>query len=287
MKPIVNRIFIFAWLVSLSLYSLTSSASEASTAPTKTTPAQQVMTSIYPLALLLNSAWPQHLNAQHLVPANQSPHDFSLKPSDRRAIEQTPFLLWLGPELEPYLHKVLSSQTHHLALLPHADHHDDPHIWLAPQRIAGILKQVQNALQLPEPKAFLSALENWQDQSRRTFAPFKDKGFVVYHDAFSHWVKFFGLKQLASVTTDPDHPVGSRHLLEVREILETQAVSCLFTEPQFSSPIVRKLTQGLSIPLVQIDPIGGQYRLPQQTFLDFYKGLTDAFVSCLSFNQTH
>ena len=278
----MKHALIALWLLALTLFSLSGWANAQTIHAEQDQTKQQIMTSIYPLALLLNSAWPEQLDAKHLVPANQSPHDFSLKPSDRRAVEETAFLLWLGPELEPYLDKVLSKHNHHLALLPHADHHDDPHIWLAPQRIAGILKQVQQALQLPEPTAFLSALHTWQTQSQAALQPLKEKGFVVYHDAFTHWVKFFGLNQLASVTNDPDHPVGSRHLLQVRQILETQTPACLFTEPQFSSPIVRKLTQGLSIAQVQIDPIGGQYQLPQRSFLDFYAGLTETFVRCLA-----
>lgn len=240
------------------------------------------MTSIYPLALLINSTWPQHVQATHLVPANQSPHDFALKPSHRRAVEQTPFMLWLGPGLEPYLNAVLKRQSNHLALLPDADHHDDPHIWLAPEKIQFILKSVQTQLSLPEPNGFYQDFVQWQVEAQKTLKPYQQTGFVVYHNAFSHWVKYFNLNQLAAVTTDPDHPVGSRHLLNVRKIIEHEQPSCLFTEPQFSSKIVNKLVSGLNIPQIQIDPIAGQYQLPEKDFLDFYKGLTQAFVTCLS-----
>lgn len=270
------RVFLFSvlWLMAVG-----SKAEQA--APTSANK-QTLMTSIYPLALLVNSAWPDHVVASHLVPANQSPHDFSLKPSHRRAIEQTPFILWLGPGLEPYLQRVLQQDQNHLALLPKADHHDDPHIWLAPNKIQWILQQVQQHLGLPTPTGFLQDLKKWEQSAHAQLAEHKDKGFVVYHNAFSHWVKHFDLNQLAAVTTDPDHPVGSRHLLNVRRIIEKQQPACLFTEPQFSSRIVNKLVSGLAIPLIGVDPIAGQYQLPEQNFLDFYDGLTQAFVTCLS-----
>lgn len=266
----------------LCIFWLLATAAQAEEGDQKTKDKQALMTSIYPLALLINSAWPNDVEAVHLVPANQSPHDFSLKPSHRRALDQTPFVLWLGPGLEPYLKRVLSSKQNHLALLPKSDHHDDPHIWLAPNKIQWILAQVQQQLDLPAPSEFLLKLTQWENSAKELLAPNKQKGFVVYHSAFTHWVTHFELNQLAAVTTDPDHPVGSRHLLNVRKTIEAQSPACLFTEPQFSPRIVNKLVSGLNIPLIEIDPIAGQYQLPEQNFLDFYDGLTQAFVTCLS-----
>ncbi|MEY8205721.1 MAG: zinc ABC transporter substrate-binding protein, partial [Bermanella sp.] len=49
--------------------------------------AQRVLVSVHPLALLVKSAWPQ-LEVSSLVPSNQSPHDFSLKPSDIRRVNE-------------------------------------------------------------------------------------------------------------------------------------------------------------------------------------------------------
>lgn len=42
-----------------------------------------------------------------LLPANVSPHDFSLKPSHIRRLQKAGLVVWLGPELEPYLAKVM------------------------------------------------------------------------------------------------------------------------------------------------------------------------------------
>lgn len=270
----VVRIGWLMWLIAVISLSSASVQAEKADQP-------EVVTSIYPLALLLNSAWPQ-LNAQHIVPANQSPHDFALRPSHRRLVDDADFILWLGYELEPYLAKVLKKRHNHLPLLPEADHHDDPHIWLAPNQIPEILSAVQSRLALPAPTEFLTKLEKSLAISQQILAKYKQNGFVVYHDGFTHWVKTFGLNQLAAVTLDPDHPVGSRHLIKVRKVLESDQASCLFVEPQFSSRIVKKLTSGLSVPQVVIDPIGGSYQLPEKNFIDFYAGLTEAFLQCLS-----
>lgn len=48
-----------------------------------------------------------------LVPANASPHNFSLKLSHIRRIQKAQLVIWLGPELEPYLAKVMSRIPSH------------------------------------------------------------------------------------------------------------------------------------------------------------------------------
>ena len=240
-----------------------------------------VMTSIHPLALLIKSAWPE-LNVDHIVPTNQSPHDFALRPSDRGRLENAEFILWLGPGLEPYLSRVLKPRHNHVALLPNSGHFDNPHIWLDPKRITGILETVQTQLELSTPTEFLIKYDDWMMRAQKQFEPLLQKGFVSYHDAFPHWVQFFGLNQLAYVTKDPDHPVGSRHLVEVRKILEEQPVSCLMTEPQFTAKRIDKLAHGLSIPRVAIDPLGSGHLYPNSDFIEFYGTLTHTFVTCLS-----
>lgn len=263
-------IFGQAWAVSTTVHSSEYKANVS-----------KVMTSIHPLALLIKSAWPE-IDVDHLVPVNQSPHDFTLRPSDQGRIERSEFILWLGPELEPYLSRVLRSRHKHLALLPTATHYDNPHIWLDPESIPSILEVIQVELGLPRPHEFLLEYSHWQIAAKDQLSVLSQKGFVSYHDAFPHWVQYFGLRQLAYVTKDPDHPVGSRHLVKVRKILEEQPVACLMIEPQFSAKRVDRLTQDLNIPRVSIDPLASTHRYPDSNFIQFYKALTNAFVTCLS-----
>lgn len=180
------------------------------------TPEKQVLVSIHPVALLIKSAWPQ-LQVDTLMQANQSPHDFALRPSHRQIIASAQHVVWLGHAMEPYLDKVIHRHGNALDLSdlfekaekgveghaqPAHDHHSehnhsggDPHIWLNPESIPLILEKVQAQLGLLKPQAFLSQYALWQNQAKQKLNK-TDAGFVSFHDAFHYWIDYFALNQI-------------------------------------------------------------------------------------------
>lgn len=113
-----------------------------------------------------------------LITGQQSPHHFSLKPSDMRAIQEAQLIVWVGPTIETPLAHILEkgeikaqvvslSNLQHLPLLPtreggewdEHDHHSaedehgdteaeskDSHLWLSPLIAAEIVQQVTDTL---------------------------------------------------------------------------------------------------------------------------------------------
>ena len=263
-----------------------------------------VLVSVHPMALLIKSAWPD-LDVQSLMPANQSPHDFSLKPSDRRRVLDSQVLIWLGPEIEPYLASLATQVKQGVLLdgyIPESDHdqqghmdehaHEhvehahqapahDPHVWLMPEAIPSILLQIQSALKLPKPQAFLNAYQATLASINSQLAPHRQQGFVSFHDAFHFWVAYFQLNQLAMVSEHPEKPVGTRHILDVRQILSSGKAACLFVEPQFQSRLLNKLSQGLDIKMINIDPMASNYRIEHANFIGFYETLAQQFTACI------
>lgn len=72
----------------------------------------KITTSIRPIGLML-SELTQDTSTQIsvLIPANQSSHDFSLKPKDIMRLEQAHLIIWVGPELESFLQKPIQSYS--------------------------------------------------------------------------------------------------------------------------------------------------------------------------------
>jgi len=277
-------------IVVLSFFSGVASMALATPKPMGS--AHKVLVSVHPLALLVKSAWP-HLDVTALVPANQSPHDFSLRPSDLRKVASADSVVWLGNEFEPYLNKLMVKKSSQVDLSQitestemqgaHSEHeHHDPHLWLQPQQIPALLSLIQMELGLGSPQDFLTAYDEWLKQTQQVFERSKNKGFVSFHDAFHSWVEFFKLNQLDIVTLNPEKPVGTRHVVQVRNILASGKASCLFVEPQFQTRLLKKLTQGLSVEQVNIDPMASMYEVSGKNFLGFYQSLTQSFQQCLS-----
>lgn len=122
-----------------------------------------VLTTIKPVQLIAAAVLEGVAEPEVLLPPGASPHNYALRPSDRRRIANADRLYWVGPDLERFLQQLLDSQpsARRLDEVPeltlrrfdneHAEHshddhdhqaheHDDhehapgsrdPHIWLS------------------------------------------------------------------------------------------------------------------------------------------------------------
>jgi zinc transport system substrate-binding protein len=255
-----------------------------------------------------------------LIPAGSSPHYYHLKPSDIRNLSQADLVIWVGPTLELFLQKPLSGLNRPtLQLLavdeeehseePGHDDHDDheengahhhhhhdhgggdnPHIWLDPilmikaaQAITEQLKQ-----QFPQHKTLLeqryqvfeAALRAQDQQIAQQLKPYRERGFVVFHDAFEPMVEHYQLKQLAYFTVDPSRAPGAKKVARIQRLLKQQDAVCIFSEPQFESALVKRISEGLEIAKGELDPLAIEVRL-EQGYTGFLQQLADNMEHCL------
>lgn len=145
--------------------------------------ATTVLTTIKPLGFIAAAITDGVSEPQILLPTGASPHDFSLRPSDIRAIKQADLVVWVGPELEGFMSKPLAGLPHVLTLtrvkgMPlfdyanqagesheghdhddhghegHEGHHHegvDPHIWLGPDQARVIAQALADTLSAQDP----------------------------------------------------------------------------------------------------------------------------------------
>lgn len=91
--------------------------------------ADNVIASIKPLTLIASELLADVAEVDTLLPDGASPHDFALRPSDRIRLNNADLLIWVGPEIEPYLEKVIdASKVEHMTMLNgHSEHDEDEH----------------------------------------------------------------------------------------------------------------------------------------------------------------
>jgi zinc transport system substrate-binding protein len=138
----------------------------------------EVVASIMPIHSLVAGIMQGVAEPRLLISGQQSPHNFSLKPSDMRVIRQAQLIVWVGPAIETSLSHILEkgdynaqvltlSDLQRLPLLPtreggewdahnhlstahqHADEESDnldSHLWLSPLIAQKIVQQVADAL---------------------------------------------------------------------------------------------------------------------------------------------
>lgn len=100
--------------------------------------APDVVVSIPPLHSLTSAVMKDVATPTLLVEGAQSPHSFTLKPSDAAKVQQADIVFWISPELESFLPKSLAALNPKALSITmdqndtveeahgHADHHDQP-----------------------------------------------------------------------------------------------------------------------------------------------------------------
>nr|WP_249186688.1 zinc ABC transporter substrate-binding protein ZnuA [Pseudomonas sp. KB-10] len=70
----------------------------------------RVLTSIKPLQLIAAAVQDGVGEPEVLLPPGASPHHYALRPSDVRRVREADLLYWIGPDMEAFLPRVLSSR---------------------------------------------------------------------------------------------------------------------------------------------------------------------------------
>lgn len=288
--------------------------------PTNTQAATtQVVTSLKPIELLVRAVAADDVEITTLVQPGASPHNYTMKPSQRRALEEADAIFWIGPDMETFLTRLLSGsefrdRTYSLSHgdnVPDADtdenHHghghghghdhgagEDPHTWLDPVLALDMARDIRNVLSELEGadvksleanlERFEQSLSAAESDITASLEPLADIDLFTYHDAFTRFAEHYGLKVKGILTLNPELSPGARHIAEVQQKLQAANQPCLLTEPQFNRQWWRSITDGLDITFSTWDPLATDIEADRDGYIAFQQGLADAVLKCLPEN---
>jgi len=245
----------------------------------------RIVASLAPLHGIVASLT-QGIATPHLLLApGASPHSFTLRPSDARALNRADLIVWVGPALENFLMRPLRSLAGKARLLTlseikgvlklpargtghnHADPAGiDPHLWLSPDNAKAIARAVTARLTELAPgdagryRKNLSRTLARIDKTRRDIevllAPVKKMPFMTFHDAFQYFERAFGLNSAGWIAIDAGRRPSAKRLSALRRTLRKSHARCLFSEPQFPSALLLTVTEGTSARIAPLDPLG-------------------------------
>ncbi len=69
----------------------------------------QVVTTVKPVSLIVGAIGGEHVTVEQLINNQASPHDFALRPSDLRKLNDAELVVWVGESLETFLEKPLAN----------------------------------------------------------------------------------------------------------------------------------------------------------------------------------
>lgn len=282
--------------------------------PARAKAAPDVVVSVAPLHSLVAAVTEGVLSPDLLVPSGASHHAYALRPSDALSLHAADLVIWIGEPLERFLVKSLatldeSTERMAVARLPGielfntrqgGDWRDahfiqgrgiDPHLWLSTDNARVIVRSVATRLAKMDP----ANAERYRANAERTLRRLAEldanltsrleriKGipYIVFHDAYRYFEERYGLAPVGAITSDPDHSSGARRIVQIRDLIESADVQCVFSEPQFQPALVRTVLEDTGARRGVLDPIGANIEPGPDAYFTLMNRLAESLLECL------
>jgi ABC-type Zn uptake system ZnuABC Zn-binding protein ZnuA len=251
----------------------------------------RILTTIPPLHCWAKNVAGDVAEVENLLPADVGPHDFQLRPKDRRRIQAADVIFLNGLGLENWLEKVITSterpgrlvvraadglsRTNLIFELPQvqvgsgaAHEHDhgtgaNPHIWLDPLLAKHAVSNLVSALSradaanaahyLANGRLYCERLDQLDADLRSELGRGVRREIITFHDAFPYFCSRYGLWLVGVIEEVPGASPSPRYLSALSKAIRDREVKVVFTEPQFNPRLAQQLARDLGLAVAQLD----------------------------------
>lgn len=270
----------------------------------------QVIASIKPLQMIAAAITDGVSEPGVIIPPNQSPHNFSLRPSDVARLADADFVLWVGSGLETYLAGILrqrglaekaleaASLPEMLLLAMNEDEHlhdgetYDPHLWLSTRNAVLIAKALSNRLAEADPQnaeryktnmaGFESDMTSLESELQARFDSLQNLPFAVYHNGTHYLEAALGIEHIFVLVPDHEVQPGIRHLLDLREQVRSLQPVCLLEDINANAATVETVFRDHPVRRVRLDTLGENIPLGRNAYENLIVDIASTVAQCLS-----
>ncbi|MBD3218424.1 MAG: cation ABC transporter substrate-binding protein [candidate division Zixibacteria bacterium] len=242
----------------------------------------RVFVGIPPLAYLAEEIGGDRVQCQVLLQPGESPHTFEPTPRQMIDLSRADYYFELGFPFESQITRKLGDgsgpeiiditegakirymHSHHSDLgEPGNSEHNDPHVWLSPENIAAMARNMTDAFKKQNPadsnfyehklKNFLNDLDSIDQIIDSILEPYKGDSIMVFHPAFGYFTESYGLKQFA-VETEGKSP-GPKQIESIINEARKNNIRVIFVQPQFDPKSAQSIARAIEGGVVAIDPL--------------------------------
>lgn len=254
-----------------------------------------------------------------LIKQTQSPHHYTMRPSERRLLANAKMIFWTGPQMESFLTKIIKQQANATIIVSamqakdlkllnkrnlhsHGHDHDhtpavnsekqsmiDPHIWLSTHNAAAISKHITASLIRYNPEnteqyhknleTLLDKIEQTKDFIASNLTA-KAAPFIVYHDAFQYFEFENALNYIDTINFNEDAGASLKQLRKISRQIEQYNIQCLVYQAPRAAIIDALMTQS-GVKAVELDPLGMSISDNKNAWFELMEQLALGFNSCL------
>ncbi|MDO9318191.1 MAG: zinc ABC transporter substrate-binding protein [Gammaproteobacteria bacterium] len=269
----------------------------------------QVLASIKPLQLIAADLMDGVAKPELLIPANVSPHHFTLRPSDVRKMTDAGLVLWVGPQMETYLTDFLGQIDGQTVVVevaaldgiilhapgggsePQSAARYDPHLWLNTHNARLVAEQITQHLMTLDPanrsryqanlSRFVASIDTLDKTTSADVQRLKDGRYAVYHDGLQYFERQFGLEHQFVLVPDHEIQPGIRHILDIRSRLEELRPTCLLEDVNSNDSTTETVFGDYPVNRVRVDVLGDAISPGPGSYAQLIGNLAQAINTCL------
>lgn len=269
-----------------------------------------VVSTIPPLAMLVEAIGGERVRQQVLLKENTSLHGYSLRPSDVKMLKSADIVFWVSSDLERFLGHLLEQSSpplwqpgapiqskHSFVREPEDKSHNhkkgaDFHVWLDPDKARVLAFEIAQRLGKKDPGGmdyFNSRLEQFNQKVEQVEQQIKvviadqqtsitGKQWIIQHQAYSHLLAAYHLPEPLVFSLTPEQSPSLRELVHLKKSLMTHHNDevCVILEPGLSDKPLQSLLQGRHYKTVQIDALGWKFN----SYPQFLMATVRAWLYC-------
>jgi len=271
-----------------------------------------VLVSIKPLHSLISHITDGINQTELLLQQQQSPHNFQLRPSQKRLLNQADIFFYSSDNIESFVPPLKStnaklqfvqlSRIADIQALPTRSFHShephksqntlDGHIWLSIENAKIIAEYVTETLSKNSPEnathyhqnlyKLLLKLQALKHTNLQLLKQYRETPFMVYHDAFQYFELENHLSKAHFITTSPEHSPGIKRVKALRDLISAENIQCIFYEPPNIPSLLKTLTENKSVKLAALDPVGLQIPMGKAHYSQLMRQTATTLEACFT-----
>jgi zinc transport system substrate-binding protein len=228
-----------------------------------------VVASFYPLAEVARQVGGDAVSVRDLTPPGAEPHDLEITTGALDAILGADLVVYLGGGFQASVEDALRSRSgpslDALAAVTQPADRTDPHVWLDPVLMQGVVDAVAEKLGALDPAhagaftanaaAYDERIAEVDAEYRATLNTCQRDLIVTSHEAFGRMAKRYGLRMEAIAGISPESEPAPRHLAELIDLVRREGVTTIFTEELVSPEVAQTLAREAGVRTEVLSPI--------------------------------
>lgn len=245
----------------------------------------RVVTSVFPLLEFAGAVLGERGEVRLLLPPGAEIHTWQPRPSDIIRLSSADLFIYIGSDLEPWLHDLLKSvRNPSLKVLEasqgiplideegivhnaHEHRHGvhDPHIWLDFKNDQRIVDKIAAVLSEMDPEGSLVFKRNafiYKEKLRMLDQKFKDGLMdcvhriiiLAGHGAFGYIARSYNLRQISLYGLSPDSRPTPKKIIKVVELAKKYRIKVIFFEIRMRDKLAKVLAEEIGARILVLNP---------------------------------